>query len=378
MIYLDHAAASPILPDIAAEHAARCACYAVNPHASGRSSEPAKRALLLAERDLLEGLGIPTEQARVLWTASGTEANNLATLGVLRRRDGALALVDAGAHPSLAEPCRYHARREGGAIADLPLDPDGALALARVPRQAVAAAALVAVTHVNNETGAIADLVGLRDGLRAQAAPATLLVDAAQSFGKVAIPWAAAEIDLLTLSARKIGGPAAVAALVVRRGTVLEPVLHGGGQQHGLRPGTVDVVGVIEAAQAARVALAEQADEARRVGVLNHALRHGLAQWAPPQPVILSPPQASPWILAFAIPGREGAVVMRLLAERDIVIGTGSACSAESGRTSHVLKAMGVPTALARSALRVSFGRDSTMAHVEALLQALRGVVDAY
>jgi len=378
IIYLDHAGACPVLPEVAALHADLCRRYLVNPHATSRYSEEAKRAILVAERELLGCLEIPTEQAHIVWTASGTEANNLATLGVLRRRPGALALVDAGAHAALAEPCRHYASREGGRCVDIALTPDGSLALERVDATPAALAALVAVTHVNNETGAVADLPRLRAWMRRRTPQALLVVDGAQSFGKIPVPWAAAGIDLLTVSARKIGGPAAVAALVVRQGVRLEPVLYGGGQQGNLRSGTVDVVGVIEAAQAARLAGAAQATESTRVAALNEALRRGLETWSAPRMQILSPANASPWILTFAVPGYEGAILMRLLAERRIVVGTGSACSAESGKTSHVLRAMGVPDAVARCVLRVSFGPESTPGHVEVLLRELQAVVAAY
>lgn len=376
--YLDHAGACPVLPEVLALHAARCRRYVANPHASSRYSEAAKRAVLVAERDLLDCLGIPHEQAGVVWTAGGTEANNLATLGVLRRHDGSVALIDAGAHAALAEPCRHYATREGGRCIDIPLAPDGSLDLEPVDPGATAGAALVAVTHVNNETGAIADLPRLRAWMRSRTPHALLAVDAAQSFGKVAVPWAAAAIDLLTVSARKIGGPAAVAALVVRKGIRLEPVLHGGGQQGGLRSGTLDVVGIVETAHAARLVCASQAAEAARVATLHEALRRGLLAWSAPPVQILSPTGGSPWILTFAVPGYEGAILMRLLAERGIVVGTGSACSAETGKTSHVLGAMGVPERVARCVLRVSFGPESTLEHVALLLTELPRVIARY
>ncbi len=377
-VYLDYAGACPVLPEVAADHAELCRRYVVNPHASSRYSDAAKRAILIAERDLLSALGIPAEVAHVVWTSGGTEANNLATLGVLRQTSGALALVDAGAHPALAEPCRHYARREGGQFLEIPLTASGDLDLRRLPAGSATAAALVAVTHVNNETGAVTDLGRLRTWMREHAPQAVLAVDAAQSGGKHPIPWQAAAIDALTVSARKLGGPAGVAALVIRRGLHLEPVLYGGGQQGNLRSGTVDVVGVIETGRTARQVGADRAAEAARIGGLNTFLRERLSAWTRPTLSLLSPPAASPWILTFAVPGYEGAVLMRLLAERRVVVATGSACSAESGRTSHVLAAMGIPAALARNVLRVSLGRETTADQIETFLRELRQVIDAY
>ena len=378
VVYLDYAGACPVLPEVAAAHADLCRRYVVNPHASSRYSEAAKRAILIAERELLEALEIPVEQAQVVWTSGGTEAANLATLGVLRRTQGALAVVDAGAHPALAEPCRQYARREGGQCLEIPLTAAGDLEFGRVPLTGAPPVALVAVTHVNNETGAIADLDRVREWMLKHAPTAALAVDAAQSFGRHRIPWQSAAIAALVVSARKIGGPAGVAALVVRRGLLLEPVLYGGGQQGNLRSGTLDTVGVIEAGLAARRAGADREAEAARIGPLNAFLRARLGAWPRPALRLLSPPAASPWILTFAVPGYEGAILMRLLAERGVVVATGSACSAESGKSSHVLRAMGVPDSLARCVLRVSLGCDTTTAHLETFLHELRRVIEAY
>ncbi len=377
-VYLDYAGACPVLPEVLAAHAGLCRRYVANPHASSRFSEPAKRALARAEGDLLEALEVPFDEARVVWTGGGTEADNLGTLGVLRRTRGALALVDAGAHPALGEPCRQYARRGQGRCAEIPLRPDGSLDLARVPPALAAEAALVALTHVNNETGAVADLEAVRIWMQRCGCRAVLCVDAAQSFGRHPIPWRTARIDAVALSARKIGGPAGVGALVLRRGLSLEPVLYGGGQQENLRSGTVDVVGAVETALAARTVCPGRDAERARVRALNLQLRTALQGWESPPAVILSPPDASPWILCFAVPGREGAILMRMLAERGILVATGSACSAESGKTSAVLRAMGVPESLARCVLRVSFGRGTVPEHVERLLQGLREAVAAY
>jgi len=376
--YLDYAGACPLLPEIAEGHADLCRRYIANPHATSRFSELAKRALHGAEQDLLAALDIAGEEARVVWTSGGTEADNLATLGVLRRTRGALALVDAGAHPALAEPCRQYARREQGRYAEVPLRADGALDLARVEPDLAREAVLVALTHVNNETGAIADLPAARSWMRTHAPKAVLSVDAAQSFGKHAIPWREAAIDMLVVSARKIGGPAGMAALVLRRGVRLEPVLYGGGQQDALRSGTVDVVGAIETARTTSLVCAGRAAEFPRVAALNQFLRDRLGTWTRPAVPLLSPIGASPWILTFALPGYEGAVLMRMLAEHDVLVATGSACSAESGKTSHVLRAMGIPDGLARCVLRVSVGRHTTQEHLERLLRELRAAVDRY
>jgi len=377
VVYLDHAAATPRRAEILEQHARRCREYVANPHSSSCFSEAAKRALWRAADDVLALLGIPRDEATVVWTSGGTESVNLACLGVLRAQRRAVAAVEATAHPAVLEPCR-RAARDGGACLELPVTAGGALDPDASEAAAAAEARLLAVCHVNNETGAMQDLVGLREWMRTRAPRARLMVDAMQSFGKFPIPWQEAAIDLLALSGRKIGGPAAVGALVCRRGVSMEPLFFGGGQQAGLRPGTQDVVGILEFAHAAALAYAEAESERIRITGLNRALRHALRPDSGCPVRLLSPVGASPYILSFCLPGYQGAVLMRLLAERGVVVGTGSACAAESAKPSPVLRAMGVSEREARGALRISFGHDSSAADVDAFVAALREVLQAY
>lgn len=361
LVYLDHAAATPVRPDLLAEHAELCARFVANPHGTTRQSEVCRRAVAEAERRLLGALGIDWREAQVIWTSGGTEADNLACLGVLRRRP-TTCLVDAAAHAAMLEPCR-----QAAICQEIPLDEAGALCLAGPDW---AAAGLVAVCQVNNETGAAADLLALRAAMDAGRSRALLAVDAIQALGKIPIPWRAARLDLVALSARKIGGPAGVGALVVRRGVELQPLLFGGGQQRGLRPGTVDVIGVTEFSLAAERVVAAQAEHTLRCRQLAERVRTVLAG----EVRFLSPDAGVPHILALSLPGYEGAVLMRLLAELDVVVGAGSACHAESPETSHVLRAMGCDEATARGQLRLSFGPDSTLAEVDRFVAALRDV----
>ncbi|MDX9982135.1 MAG: aminotransferase class V-fold PLP-dependent enzyme [Lentisphaeria bacterium] len=362
-VYLDHAAATPVRPELLANHAALCARYVANPHGTTRQAEVCRRAVAEAEKRLLDALGIDRREARVVWTSGGTEADNLACFGPR----SAACRVDAGTHAAMLEPCR-----QLPACREIPLAGDGSL---RLDETDWAGAGLVAVCQVNNETGAVHDLAALRAALTACRSRALLAVDSVQALGKVPIPWREARLDLVALSARKIGGPSGVGALIVRNGVVLHPLLFGGGQQNGIRPGTVDVVGVSEFAQAAELAVAEQAEHSARCQSLAALARESLAGL----PVrFLSPPGGVPHIFAFSLPGYEGAVLMRLLAERDVVVGAGSACHAEAAETSHVLRAMGCDEATARGQLRLSFGPDSRPGDVERFARVLRDILPTY
>ena len=379
LIYLDHAAATPVLPEVVATHAELCRRYVVNPHVGSRLGEEARRALEQAEARLLRLLGVPRDSAHVVWTSGGTEAMNLACLGVLRRHARSAALVDPTGHAALLAPCRHYAQHENGRCQAFRATADGQLDLPAAPSPDMAGTALVAVGHVNNETGVVHDLPRLRAWLTGTAPKALLAVDAIQAFGKLDIPWHEARIDLLAVSGRKIGGPAQVAALIRRKDIALTPLLFGGGQQQGLRSGTVDVVGVLGFVQAAELVCARQRAEFDRIAVLNRhtreQVRTRLARW---QARLISPDSASPYILSVSFPGFEGAVLMRTLAERGIAVGVGAACSAESAKPSHVLSAMGVGERGARGVLRISFGATSTTADVDALVTALDAVLAAY
>jgi len=375
--YLDWAAAAPPRPEVLEGHAERRRASYFNPHSTHRFSEACQRQIRLAERRLLACLEIPADDAQVVWTSGGTEANNLGIFGVLWHYPGACALVETSGHKSLLQPCRASAAR-GWHVTELPVDGDGRLAPERLSGTLPAAPRLAAVCHVNNETGAQQDLPQVRRWLDSHTPGALLLADAAQSFGKLDIPWGGAKLDLLTFGARKIGGPSHVGALVLRRGTPLEPILFGGDQQDGLRAGTVDTVGILEFVAAAEVACARRGEELRRIGELNRLLRERLQTWEGPEPLIISPQGASPYILSVAIPGYEGAIVMRALAERNVIVATGSACTAEAAGTSHVLKAMGLPQKVARATLRISFGWDTNQHDIDRLVQELTAVLAAY
>lgn len=378
MVYLDYAGACPVLSEVIDAHPGLCARYIANPHGTTGPSNDAKTAIWRAEREIFSATQVQDDEARLIWTGGGTEADNLAILGL--RRSGApfRAVVDAGAHPAVIEPARHLCKETGGDLVLIPLGQDGTLALDRVDHETAAPADLVAVSHVNNETGAITDLVALRRWMKTHSPDARLLVDGMQAFGRIPLPWMDARIDLLTLSARKLGGPASVGMLLVRRNIELKPLLYGGGQQHSVRPGTLDTVGIVETAIAAKVACGRSTEERARIASINRFLREQLQRWTVPTVQLISPPEACPHILSLSLPGYEGAVVMRLLAEKGVIVGTGSACSAESNKPSQVLTAMNLPDSVARGLLRISMGWQTTSHDARRFLAELAQVVREY
>lgn len=368
MIYLDYAGSGLVRREVAERYVEYCDHYSLNPHGGTRQAETCRRAVLDAERRLLACLGIREGEATVIWTGGGTEALNMGIRGV-NGPSSLHVVVDGASHPAMLESAKYRCKERGEPLFSVRA---GGWNCVKVDGRA-----LVCVCHVNNETGAIADFGQLRKYFGRDA---IMIADGAQSFGKMPSGyWQSGRLDMLAVSSRKIGGPSSVGALIVRRGVSLSPLIVGGGQQKGLRSGTVDVVGAVMFADAAELAFAELETELRRLRELNDVVWGGVSSVCGERFVRLSPPDGHPGIVSFALPGYEGAVVKRLLAEcHDIVIGTGSACSAESGSTSHVLVDMGIDEKTARGALRVSMGHGTTRQDIQFFLDALKVVLATY
>lgn len=374
-VYLDHAAATPKRAEVAALHEQRCARFFANPHGTGRHSTDCRHAAEKAADEILQLLGIPVADAGLYWTSGGTEAANLAIQGSFSRMSGTAVAVTATAHACLIEPASH----APGGLIPLPVGSDGQIDFHGCDEEALAGAGLFAVCHVNNETGVAHDLVRLRRWMDGVAPHALLLVDALQSAGKRPIPWAEARADLVLIGGRKLGGPAGIGALIVRRGVTPAPLFFGGGQQDGVRPGTVDVVSALELAHALRLAELERQAVERRLAGLNRRLREGLMSCAQKTRCrIVSPENASPWIVCAVFEGYEGAILTRLLGGRGIAVSAGSACSADSNETSHVLRAMGIEEAGARGMVRVSFGHETTESDIDRFVETMKQVLEDY
>ena len=381
-VYLDCAAATPVLEPVLKRYVQHCRHWFANPHAGNRYSENAYREILRAQTRLLEHLDIPPDEATVTWTGGGTEAVNLGIVGALRAEphpEQRACLAEASAHPAVLEPARSVARA-GGSFEPLPVDAEGALRLDPITAAGdkLKKNTLVALCHVNNETGACQDLAAVRRWMDTRLPSAQLTVDAMQSAGKYDLRWREARPDFIALGSRKFGGPPHMGALIARKNVRLQPLLFGGGQQDAKRPGTLDTAGILALVDALEWACKNRANEWQRMTELNRKLRDAFTNDAAGRAVVLSPENASPYILSVAFPGCEGAILMRALAERGVVVGTGSACSAETRKTSHVLAAMGINSRTARGVLRISMGHTTTRDDVDTLIAACNRVLETY
>ena len=362
--YLDHAASSPTLPEAVAAMTAALGLPG-NPsslHAAGRG---VRRLLEEARESLAEDLG--ARPGEVVFTSGGTEANNLALLGAFTEPRPEVA-VSAVEHPSVAAA--------GARLAEvrlLPVHPSGHLDLAAAGRMIGPRTGLVSVIWVNNETGAvqpIAEVVGL-----AGASGALVHSDAVQAFGHVPVDFAASGLDLLTVSAHKLGGPVGIGALVVRRGVRLVPAGFGGGQEARLRSGTVPVALAAGFAAASRVVNRGLASEGARLAGLRDRLITG-ALTAVPGVVNNTVEPCGPAIVNLTFNDTRADDVLLLLDAAGIDASTGSACTAGVHQPSEVLRAMGRSDDAAAASLRFSFGPDTTASVIEHLLAVLPGVVE--
>jgi len=379
--YLDHAATTPMLPEAARVLTEQLACTG-NPsslHASGRA---ARRTVEEARERFAAALG--ARPSEVLWTSGGTEADNLAVKGLFwarrtqdpRRRR---LLVSAVEHHAVLDPAFWMTEHAGAELVLLPVDRDGVLevdALRAELEEHGDAAALISVMWANNEVGALQPL----DQVVALAARYGVPVhaDAVQAVGHVPVDFAASGLDALTVSGHKVGGPGGAGALLARRGLDLTPVQHGGGQERGVRSGTLDAALLAAFATAVDVAVGARAEQSVRVAALRDELVEAVRR-IDPSAVLRGPADGArrlPGNAHLTFPGCEGDSLLYLLDSAGVEASTGSACQAGVPRPSHVLLAMGLTEDEARGALRFTFGHTSTRADVAALVAALPAVLD--
>ena len=374
MIYLDNAASTAPSAFILDQHLKGLNQYFANPDATHEAGYQSLIAVNRSERVVLE-LTKATDLAKVIWTGTATEALNLAITGYCSQFTTGEIVTTAIEHKAVLEP----AQRSNLDHLTLPLDSDGVIDLKKAKMVLTDKTRIIAIHHVNNETGIIQPVAALAK-LRDQICPkAVVLLDAAQSLGKQPISWKTLKIDFLVGTAHKIHGINGTAILIMGNKLKLKGQTFGGGQQHNLRSGTLNVPGIVAFSEALKFATEEQVEILERITELNNYARAILAQTYQKNIVFHSKSELSdPHILSFAIKGFQGAILMRGLGVKGIIIGTGSACLAEVNSASHVMTALGVPKPLAFSTLRVSFGRQNTKAEVDQFLTKLEEVVNDY
>jgi cysteine desulfurase len=376
LTYLDHAATTPVRPEVREAMLPYLGEDAFgNPSSAHRFGRAARAGVEEAKRLVAAALG--AEPNQVIFTSGGTEADNLAVIGAAlaaRERGGPFRAAVAATEHKAILAAAHAVVHLGGEEIVLPVGGDGAVDEAALDLALARGVAVVSVMWVNNEVGTIQPIARLAE--RCRAAGVCFHTDAVQAFGKVPVSVRDVPATLLTISGHKIGAPKGIGALVVRDRRAVEAIIHGGGQQFGLRPGTENVPGIIALGRAAELAAAEQAEEARRLRILRDDLEARLTALFPDARVNGREGTRAPHVLNVSFPGTDSEAMLMHLDLAGIACSAGSACSTGSVEPSHVLTAMGVPPELGVAALRFSFGRTSEAADVEALCGALPKIVE--
>jgi cysteine desulfurase len=378
-VYLDHAATTPMQP--AAIEAMTDVLATVGNASSLHTSGRAARRRMEEARETLAGL-LGARPSEVIFTAGGTESDNLAVKGIYwARRDAnprrRRIITSPVEHHAVLDSVAWLVEHEGAEVTWLPVDSDGAVAPSAL-REALQAhddVALVSVMWANNEVGTIMPISDL--AAIAAEFDVPMHSDAIQAVGQLPVEFAASGLSAMSVAAHKFGGPTGVGALFLRRDTACVPLLHGGGQERDVRSGTPDVAGAVAMAAAARVAVEGLNENRARLIALRDRLIDGVRSAIDDVDLNGAVGDARlPGNTHFTFRGCEGDALLMLLDAKGIECSTGSACTAGVAQPSHVLIAMGADSASARGSLRFSLGHNSTEADVDAALDVLPAAVD--
>jgi cysteine desulfurase len=374
MVYLDNNATTPLHPDVLTAMLPHLGERCGNPssvHAWGRE---ARLALEAARASLARALGIGDKDCLV-FTGGGTEADNLALLGVLAARGWSSRhlIVSAVEHHAVLRAAD-HLERLGVAVTRLPVDRDGLLDPDDVRRALRPDTALVSLMHANNETGVLFPIAEIARICRERGVP--LHTDAVQSFGKIPLGVDSLGVDLLSVSGHKIHGPKGIGALYVRRGISVAPLIHGGGQERHRRAGTENVAGAVGLARAASLMQEELAGAADRVAGLRDRLESDLTASVPGVRRNGHARRRLPHTSSLALDGVDAESLVVALDLEGIGVSSGAACSSGSVTPSHVLIAMGLPPDVAGASIRFSLSRWTSAGEIAEVVRAVPPIVE--
>ncbi len=379
--YLDHAATTPLRPEVADAMAEAHSVPLGNPTGSHRPGQRARRLLEESRDEVAAALG--RDPGDIVFTSGGTESANLAVLGTLVAAGadsggGAELSVISSAveHPAVRESCRAAARSFGVHWHELAVDRHGRVDTEALAGQIDRASALIAVMLANNETGVVQPLDEVVEVARAQSETVRIFTDAVQAAAFMDLASCTSAADLVALSAHKLGGPVGVGVLAVRPPATIAPQHFGGGQERERRSGTQDVAGAVGLATALRLAGTERRATASRVAALRDRLAVGLQSSVAGVHRTVSPEVATlPGHLHVCFDGIEREELLLALSERGICASGGSSCASGALEPSYVLTAMGVPIELARGAIRFTLGPETTDEEIDRVLTTAPGVI---
>ncbi len=376
-VYLDHAATTP-MADVAIEVMTDQLAKLGNPSSLHSYGREARKDLEGAREEV--AMALDCHPSEIIFTASGTEANNTALKGLYWKGQEVgrnVVVISAIEHHAILDPAQWLKIHEGAEVIEIGVDSNGVIHLDEledVISRRADEIAVISIMSSNNETGVIQPIDNVVELARSAFIP--VHSDAVQSFGKVLLPFSQLELTAMSVSAHKLGGPIGVGALVLRKGLDVPALLHGGGQERDIRSGTFNAPAIMAFAAAVQETFLDFAERDARVQRLRLQLENGILERVPDAYVNGIEAPRLPGIINITIPGTESDTLLLLLDNEGIACSTGSACTAGVQRPSHVLLAMGHTERLARSSIRFSIGATSTEFDVEQALFFLPSVIE--
>ena len=367
-VYLDHAATTPMF-DAAIEAMNSSLRKLGNPsslHTEGRST---RKDVEDARESIARAVGC--QASEVIFTGSGTEANNAAVKGLFWHSDKKVILISSIEHHAVLDPSHWLAEHEGAEIIEIPVTASGVIDLdfmKKVVQERGSEIALISVMHSNNETGVIqpiADVVKIAGDIPVHC-------DAVQSFTKVPLSFKELGLFAMTISGHKVGGPLGIGALILRRAVEIPPLLHGGGQERDIRSGTLNAPSIVALAAAIKADLYD----AKKVEGLRNSFEAGVTALRPDAVINGKGAPRLPGISNITFPGTQSDSLLLLMDSEKVSCSTGAACTAGVHRPSHVLMAMGLTDVVSQSSLRFSFGTTNTSEDVAYALSVLPTVIE--
>lgn len=376
-VYLDHAATTP-MADVAIKAMTEQLAKLGNPSSLHSYGRDARKDLEGAREEIAVALDChPTE---IIFTASGTEANNTALKGLYWKGQAVgrnVVVISAIEHHAILDPAQWLKDHEGAEVIEIGVDSNGVIHLDELEDLIARRAdeiAVISIMSANNETGVIQPIQKVAELAHSGSIP--IHSDAVQSFGKEPLSFSQLGLTAMSVSAHKLGGPIGVGALVLRKGYDVPALLHGGGQERDIRSGTFNAPAIMAFAAAVKETFLDFADRNARVRRLRERLENGILECVPEAYVNGAKVERLPGIVNVTIPGTESETLLLLLDNEGIACSTGSACTAGVQRPSHVLLAMGHGERTARSSIRFSIGATTTESDVDLALHILPAVME--
>ncbi len=374
-VYLDHAATTPVRPEVIEAMLPFLSTAWGNPSSAHRFGRAARAGFEQGKKEVAQALGVSPGQ--VIFTSGGTEADNLAVMGAAlaaRAKGKPMHIVTTAIEHKAVLAAAHAVVALGGRETILPVDQNGVVDLDALDAALADSPSLVSVMWVNNEVGVVQPIAEI--GRRCQAAGVPFHSDAVQAYGKMVIDLDASGCTLLSISGHKVGAPKGIGALIVRDRHIIEAIIHGGGQQFGIRPGTENVAGAVAFGRAAQLVQQELEAHVARMVRMRDDLARRLAELMPDVVINAADTTRAPHVLSISVPGAEAESLLMHLDMAEVACSGGSACSTGAVEPSHVLLAMGVDRTLALGTVRFSLGHETTEADIDRVVEVFPGIVE--